>query len=221
MSTTRPRIHTHAEAWDMIPWLVTGNLPPGERAALDEHLRGCETCRCELDAQQQLRDVMRQQDNVDYAPGPSLQKLMWRLDEIAAEPPAAAGAQPAGKAPPARRRHATRWPGWLLGLQAAVIAILAVAVLFQAMERGTPLYRTVTEPRPAGADLRILFVPGTTARQIQLLLDASGTVIVGGPGPAGVYSLALAQGVPRSSASRAAETLRAQPEVLFVEVQPP
>jgi hypothetical protein len=210
-----PRALTHEQAWELIPWIANERIGGDEREAALAHLSECASCRDELDAQQRLRTLMRQPRNIDYSPGPSLQKLLWRLDEVGD----ARNVMPPARAQRARPAH--RWPRWMALAQAAAIAALAVALMFQVLGRSAPAYRTVTEPRPGNAALRIVFAPDTTVRDMQRLLSAAGTLIVDGPSPAGVYSLALPPGAGTEAAERAAEDLRSAPQVLFVEAQPP
>jgi hypothetical protein len=209
-----PRPLSHEQAWALIPWIANESIEGDEREAALAHLSACASCRGELDAQQRLRSLMRQPGSIDYSPGPSLQKLLWRLDEVGD----ARNAMPPREQ---RTRPPHRWPRWIALAQAAAIAALAVALMFQVLGRSAPLYRTVTEPRAGGAALRIVFAPDATARDMQRLLSATGAIIVDGPSPAGVYSLALPRDTDPEGAERAAQRLRAAREVVFVEAQPP
>ncbi len=95
-----------------------GDLPAGERAALEAHLDGCPGCRAEASS---LRDVVRLLGLVDPA----------RIAQPAPQPPAALGERIAtaigGERRSSRRRRQRRRAGLALGAAAAVV--LAILLL--------------------------------------------------------------------------------------------
>jgi RNA polymerase sigma-70 factor (ECF subfamily) len=84
----------------------------------------------------------------------------------------------------------------------------------QPVEASAP-YRTVTESTPEikGAVIHVVFAPDLDAREREEILQEAGLKIVGGPTPAGLYSLALRDGV--ESVRSSLERLRRNPPVRF------
>ena len=73
MKTTHASSRSHAEAFELIPWLVNGKLPQSELEWLNSHLVGCDECRAEVALQRRLRQAIRREEsNVEYAPHASL-----------------------------------------------------------------------------------------------------------------------------------------------------
>src|SRR5215213_8577686 len=72
---------THEEAFDLIPWSITGRIEADDQLRLQRHLVECAACRVELAEQQRVRSAVRREySNIEYAPQASLQKLMARID---------------------------------------------------------------------------------------------------------------------------------------------
>ena len=70
----------HDEVWLLLPWLANGRLAAAEREMADEHVRRCADCERELEVQHLMCSAFTEPDRVTYAPGPSLRKLMDRID---------------------------------------------------------------------------------------------------------------------------------------------
>ena len=70
----------HEEVWLLLPWLANGRLAAAEREMADEHVRRCADCERELEVQHLMCSAFTEPDRVTYAPGPSLRKLMDRID---------------------------------------------------------------------------------------------------------------------------------------------
>src|SRR4051812_33093068 len=87
MSSAHEATECDSESARLLPWHVTGQLTADEAARVEAHVQACAECRAELEQQRELRAVLRGEDRVDYAPQPSLQKLMTRIDELDRELP--------------------------------------------------------------------------------------------------------------------------------------
>ena len=79
---------SHQDAWLSLPWLANGRLSGAERVRVEEHVRDCALCAREVALQQRLCEVLTEPERVTYAPGPSLRKLMNRIDGRAPAAPA-------------------------------------------------------------------------------------------------------------------------------------
>ena len=101
------RASRHEESWLLLPWLANGRLSHAERAALEEHLRECAACTQALAQQRLMCRVLTEPERVTYAPGPSLRKLMERIDGQPSAGPRPVN-PPARPSAPARRRAGAR-----------------------------------------------------------------------------------------------------------------
>jgi hypothetical protein len=208
----------HSEVSALIPWYVNGTIGEPDRRRMEAHLQACVDCRDELAQELRIYRGMTAETGVEYMPAASLKRLQARLDSAGA----AAPAQIAGHAPPARAplRRSMPW----LGVMAASIAVMAVAFSLLAADRwlqfraltGQPDYHTVTtdSPRPPGEVIRAVFAPNITLVEMQSILDEAQLRIVSGPTEAGVYSLAAKSKRPVSSSLA---LLRAHAKVRFAE----
>ena len=104
---------------------VLGQLPEGERAALEAHLEGCPGCRAEAESLRGVAQLMPLADPariVEPAPHPPAQ-LRERIETVI-------GAEQAERAAGERRRRRRRRFGFAFGgiATAAVAAVLAIVV---------------------------------------------------------------------------------------------
>jgi anti-sigma factor RsiW len=215
--------HVHDEISVLIPWYVNGSIGEGDRQRVDGHLTQCAQCREDMALERRVYAGMSVEPGVEYMPAASLKRLQCRLDGLTAALPAEAEAE----ATPAPSVVAGRRTFTWLGVMAASVAIMAVAVSMlaadrwmQSRARAGALYSTVTTSKPRAPDevIRAVFAPTITLVELQAVLEEAGLRIVSGPTEAGVYSLAANSGRP-VSASLA--SLRGQAKVRFAEsIQP-
>jgi len=185
----------HARVQALLPWYVNGRLEDDERVAVESHLALCPRCRAELASER-------------------------RLHAAGLEPEAAASAADRGWAA-LRRRVVTQVQGpaalgwrWVLGLQAALLALLAVALaasLIASRHDDAP-YRALGNGGAGAANTVVMFSPDATEAQIRAALQACGGRFAGGPTATQAYLLAL----PAADAATLAR-LRAQPGVTLAE----
>lgn len=214
----------HSWIRENLPWHLNGTLPAADSSRLKAHLAVCVACRAGLAAERGLQRAIAVEQVVDYAPQASLAKLMQRID-----------------APPPLRwwrrllLHAglsgrTREPGrrspilFVLVAQAAALAVLAVALSYLVLRpssetAGIPAeYRSLSDTPPgppAGPQLMLVFADDLSVAKLRDLLAVVGGRIVGGPGPSGMFRVALeAGGDPEDIAAK----LRAMPGVRYVGV---
>jgi hypothetical protein len=226
---------------ELIAWHVNGTLGPADRAVVDAHTAVCETCRTTLAVERRLVEGMRApRGNIEQSPHAGWQKLLARLD--AEETATALRDREAAKAEvsralghgsitsrepaPARAtRSRVNWPaalGAAVAVQAAAIAVLAVALVRHRQEYEAPRYTTRSEGDPTlaarGPLVRIAFdssVDEVTARGIA---TQAGAQPLAGPSPNNVYTFEFAKGVAAGGAlDQKVDELRRQAHVLLVE----
>lgn len=194
----------HAEAERLLPWLVNGRLDDDERGWVELHVAGCSQCRSEVDALRSLQQSWRQADATRADVGAV--DAGWR--RMRAQLPRPAHASHAAAIPWRQRR--SRWLGWGLAAQAAVIAVLAIALWRQP---SAPAYHTLGATPPASnGNLVVMFDPQLDEARMRGLLRASDARIVDGPNDAGAYVLA----VPQARVTQVRDALRSAPGVMLV-----
>jgi Putative zinc-finger len=227
----------HQEISALIPWYVNASIGDSHRQRVEAHLRCCTECRCELQMQRRVYEVMAVDTGVEYIPTASLKRLQSRLDALdssATNVQSPTESQPAidatmdlGPYTPTRARPARRSIPWT-GLMAASLVVTAVAagvlaasLWTRSQVRVQPAnYYTVTNPvqRAPSEVIRAVFAPTTTVAELQSVLDESQMRIIAGPTEAGVYSLAASSD---RAVSSSLEILRRHSSVRFAEITQP
>jgi hypothetical protein len=228
----RLRHASHRECWDLLPWLVNETLNEAQQRRLESHLAGCADCRREAAEQKFLKEHLRQEDSVLYAPQASLQKLLDRIDE--------AGPLPEVASKPSRRQFGRQFAGSTAAKLLAATVVVGV-VSFVAVEsisswrlvqqRSEPRYSTLTSKPAVSVSVpaaRVVFAPTMSLSQLSELLRTSNAQVVTGPTEAGVYTLvfgsaagngpAIDRQAQEAQVSAAVQVLRRNPNVLFAEV---
>jgi Putative zinc-finger len=231
---------------ELISWHANGTLGPADRALVDAHTAMCDTCRTTLAVERRLVDGMRApRGNVEQSPHAGWQKLVARLDaEEAAmalrereapktEPSAksvgalagtSSNARDASGARPARSR--VNWPaalGAAVAVQAAAIAVLAVALVRHRQTEGEPRFHTVANADPtlaaSGPLVRIAFDPSVDEKSARAVAAQAGAQrILAGPSPDNVYTFEFRDDAAAEGAlDRKVSELRRQAHVLLVE----
>jgi len=204
----------HEESWLLLPWLANGRLSHAERAAVEEHLRECAACMQELARQRLMCRVLTEPQRVTYAPGPSLRKLMERID---GQP--SAGPRPVN---PTARPSAPDRPGAVSALAAAwrppglawaatfVLAVGLAAFAPTAYRWSQPRYVSLTSaPRGTPGVLHIAFDRSLPIGEMEEMLRAAGARVVEGPGTTGIFGVA-----PVAAARGSAQSGEVSPQML-------
>lgn len=222
-------LQEHRDISAMLPWYVNDTISESERQRVDSHLEACANCREDLAQELRLIQGMNVETPIEYMPAASLKRLHARLDgisdtetPIAAGQPAESDSSGAGDGRAAVGSRSRRPVAWM-GLMAASVAVMAVALSLLAADRwvqfrarSAPDYYTVTTPtlRAPEVVIRAVFAPTLTLVELKSLLDEAQLRIVSGPSEAGVYSLAANSRRPVDSSLA---LLRAHSEVRFAE----
>jgi hypothetical protein len=205
----------------LLPWFVTARLEPAEAARVESHLLSCAACRRDVEQQRTLGTWIRGDSRDEpTAWQPSFEKLMSRID--ATERAMQSPALPAGAVPVTHRARVPRWLVAAVVLQAIGLGILGSVLWQRSDETLAAQYRTLSSPPVAPGtfrpQIRVVFAPATTVREVADVLGTIGARIVDGPSPSGAYSLALSR--PRPSADLVGTSiarLRADSRVVFAE----
>jgi hypothetical protein len=224
MSGTAPL--RHEECWLLLPWLANGRLPAAERVRVDAHLHECAECQHELAWQRRACEALAEPDRVTYAPGPSLRKLMRRIDARGE----AAQRRPARRTANLSAAHAAwRPPG--LAWAASFAGVVALGLLAPVAYRWSePLYSTHTASMTTTPNvLHVAFERSLPVGDVEELLQSAGARVVEGPGSTGIFGVApvaapVSQAVDARGVSQElralATRLRSDPRVRWVEPLP-
>ncbi|HTU67440.1 MAG TPA: zf-HC2 domain-containing protein [Steroidobacteraceae bacterium] len=227
---------THAEAWDLIPWLANGRLAAGDREWVEAHVAGCAECRAELAAQ---RTVVASMSADDAAGGSghdeqkSFNKLWARIEaaESATSPQTlgvTSGAAQGAAGNGAGGSRTSRTVRWLAA--AVVVQAIGLGVLGFSAARGDSMranaarpgeFVTVADaqPRLDAPAVRLVFAPQASIETINTLLTHQGLSLVSGPGAQGNYTAILSPDAVASGASAetVAQVISKDPNVSFAQ----
>ncbi|MGH8265922.1 MAG: zf-HC2 domain-containing protein, partial [Steroidobacteraceae bacterium] len=205
--------YPHQESWLLLPWLANGRLDPLQRLRVEQHVRGCSRCAREVELQRLICRTLTEPERVTHAPGPSLRKLLLRID-----------ARPAPSRPAHARASAWR-PAWRPpGLAWAATFVLAVGLLTTLATTvyrwSQPLYVTHTDAAPASpAVLHVAFDRSLTLGEVHEVLQSAGGRVVEGPDSTGIFSVAPVAAPTAAVRADAASRLRSLAERLRADVR--
>ena len=226
------------ESARLLPWYVCGRLSAADIERVSNHLQHCAICRSDVAHERAVREILKADAPVEYAPQAGLAKILSRIDEFGRDaplatehPPAAVLAQeakPAVAVPGTRRRFgAVRWLVAAVVVQAVALGWLGATLRDRAASAQPGSYQTLsTDPSfstdakaaASGPHIRAVFAPVMTLGELKSLLAANGLVVIRGPSDAGAYTLAAADArIGAGVIERAVAALRSDARVLFVE----
>lgn len=195
----------HQETQSLLPWYVTGRLAPEERARVEAHLSGCETCQVQLETERRLHAGIADLP-LDVEQGwASMSRLLERER----------GLGPAARRGPFARVRLrlsaqSPWLGWAVAAQIGVLSILGAFVVTREPASQPARYHALgAAPEPAAADAVVIFKPEVPEHRLRELLQSSHARLVGGPTEAGAYVLH----VPPAERTADLAWLRDRPEV--------
>jgi putative zinc finger protein len=239
MSHTESHLPNCEAIAELLPWHANGTLGAVDRANVDAHVAACYACRTTLAVERRIVEAIRApRDNVEQSPHAGWQKLAARIDgevtaEHAVEPAGGSleGANPDSAEPVSIASHAVarrriNWPavlGLAVAVQAAAIAVLAIALVrHRQAELLAPNYRVTANADPTlaanGPLVRIAFDRSVDEGAARTVAQAVSGRILAGPSPDNVYTFEFR---PGSAAARAVDEkvswLRRQAHVQLVE----
>lgn len=205
---------------DLAPWHVNGTLSEADRRWVDDYVRDHPGAAAQLGWYASLQERIRA-DAPDVSPDIGLDRLLDRvriekqrqrararesfLDRVLAP----ARAMVAGLT----LRPVLAYAGAaLLVLQAGVIGTLVLEQMDA--ERQFSEYRSMATAQAVGPVLLVTFRGDARESDLRHALVGIAGTIVGGPGQLGQYVIS----VPAERIERAAETLRADPSVVAVDI---
>jgi hypothetical protein len=205
----------HQQILEALPFYLNGTLNAQESAPVAEHLKGCVACRTELDRCRELSAVARTGE--EWSPSPrdwaAMAAKLTASTASARNPLRDLFAKVRGwfEVTPVPMR-------WAFALQGALVLALAGSLLLR--PGGPAVYETLSNPeRVAPSDrarLHLVFAEDATEPQMRALLQEMKAVIVSGPSPTGVYTVALPFAASdRKQLDEAAARAKANPKVRF------
>ena len=194
------RDEPHDALAELLPWYVTGQLPPDEAARVAAHVASCAECQAEVAFQQRLEaEVARLPLDVERGWADMRSRIEANDD---------------APLPAPRRSGRTAWIGWGVAATFAVVAGASWLPQIVPTRTAAPEYAALGQ---AAADqsgnVVVVFHPDTTERQLRAVLKAGDARIVDGPTAAGGYVLR----VPTAQKDAALAALRAQDRVVLAE----
>lgn len=179
--------YEHRQVWDLIPWVLNNTANDEERREVEQHVERCSDCRDEFEFQRLLQARVSRGDGLQGNPRPALDRLWARIDDTVL-PAAAAWQRPAGSS------WLVRGLALAVLLEAIGLGAAGTALWTPATQQPAASYQTLTAPAAElpGASIRIVFAPSLSLAQVAAILQPLQLQIVGGPGPAGSFSLASA-----------------------------
>lgn len=218
-----PRIpDTHAEAWDLLPWLANGRIAAADREWVEAHVQACAECRAELSAQRMLSGNLREAGAVPAASTTEEQRSFDKLwARIEAAESATAGTQAVESAAPRRASRPVRWLAAAVIVQGIGLALFGIHAL-RTPDTGKTGFVTVTSEAPKRSNVpmvSLVFAPEASIDTINTLLTHQGLSIVSGPGLSGNFTAALSADAVASGASAesVAAVVSKDPNVTFAQ----
>lgn len=210
---------THAEAWDLLPFLANGRIAAGDREWVEAHATGCADCRAELAAQRDVAARMSAAETVPVSAADeqkSFDKLWARVEAFESAPVAIAAGSDVSPRP---RSRAVRWLAAAVVVQAIGLGIIG----FNALRGGEPAadYVTVADPetRLIQPAVRLVFAPQASMETVNTLLAHQGLTLVSGPGAQGNFTAVLSPDAVAAGASAesVARVMSQDPNVSFAQ----
>jgi hypothetical protein len=209
----------HRSAQELLAWYATDRLDADERAAVAAHLEECAACRDDLQVERRLAAAVAQMALPCDPRWTQFRRMLTEKMRAPAIRPhrrlrSKLGQQGRMGRPGSPGNQA--WLGWLLAGQAAIAALVVMALAPRsppATEVGAP-YRTLGSAAvaPSGNAI-VIFRPDTTEAALRATLVNADARLVDGPTASGAYVLNIA---PAARDARIAE-LRRQPAVVLAQ----
>jgi anti-sigma factor RsiW len=199
----------HDQVNALLPWYVTDRLDEDDRARVEAHLAGCQTCQADLVAERRLKSLIHETAAGRTDADAGFARLMAEID-----------AEPRGAGTTARRSVVRQWqtsPGWMRWAVAAQLLLLVgggVALGVAVTPRAGPQYHALSAPaQPRPGNVVVVFRPDAKESEIRSALRTGHARLVDGPTAADAYVLS----VPVNERGAALQALRADTVVVVAE----
>ncbi len=210
------------ESARLLPWYVAGRLAPPDFERVSSHLEHCAICRTDVAHERAVRELIKADTSVEFAPQTGLAKTLLRIDELSHDASNAAAPSRGPSAAGRRRVGALQWLTAAVILQTVALGWLGASMRHRpASGAGDAPYETLSADRlpiSPGPHIRVLFAPTMTLEELKSLLAANSLTVIRGPSDVGAYTLApLDQHLTGALLAPTISTLRGDSRVLFVE----
>jgi anti-sigma factor RsiW len=165
----------HHVVQSLLPWYANGTLEPAEADRVRAHLAECERCQADAQWQDRLREGAAVQDLVLRSSVNQQWAALYR--RITAHEP-----QPSPLPKAIAAWFRSRWMPLAIGVEGAMVLVLAVALAWVGALPREEAYRTLgAAPVAATANALVVFRPNATEAEIRRVLRANRALLVGGP----------------------------------------
>lgn len=201
----------HAQAQELLPWLVNDTLAADERRLVDAHARSCVVCRRELVELERLRKSIAESADPAGVPAPDMRRINARIDALVEKESRIAQLL-------ARLRDGFASP-WRLAFAAQSVLLVALLTVLLWPQPAPDEFTTLTTPQalPAGSYLRVVFDPDLDAAATARLIDGLAVAIVEGPSARGVAMLRITAPAGGADPDALAAALLDRPGILFAQ----
>lgn len=217
--TNKADYELHQRCWELLPWYHNGTLEADQHSMVEQHIKGCLSCRRELEQAAHLSLGLRHADDLGISAQQGLARqmariraaekdsggLLQRLQQWFAEQmDMLANSQPMVKG--------------ALAAQAFVIALGVGFFVWTGDSGQQPGFSTLSNPEAVidsnAALYRIVFTPEASEQSIRNTLLPLSASIVDGPSARGAYTLAVDSQQP---ADQVLQQLRGNANVRMAE----
>jgi len=210
------------ESARLLPWYVAGRLSPADFERVSSHLEHCAICRADLEHERAVRQLMKADTPVEFAPQTGLAKTLLRIDELSHDASDSVVPRRTPSAAGRRRAGALQWLTAAVILQTVALGWLGASMRHRpASGANDAPYETLSAvrlPTSPGPHIRVLFAPTMTLAELKSLLAVNALTIIRGPSDVGAYTLApLDQHLTGALLVPVISALRGDARVLFVE----
>lgn len=227
----------HEQISMLLPWYLNQTLDPAERQQVENHIRGCLSCRRELVHLRRLAAAVKQTSDLDTAAMASFESVQAKfqmarqpaepsdVNQPDARPEKRDNRMPSLSANATRRRQPIRAFIHNQGMGLAIAASILLAIVPFTIRHGlkTPAtdgYYTLSDAKPessAGVELRVVFSKSISSSDIDDILGKINGQRVDGPNSVGAYTIRLDSATGSPDIGAAIGFLRSQQVVMLAE----
>jgi Putative zinc-finger len=213
--------NNHREVWELLPWYANGTLGLEEANKVEYHLAHCTACQSELTrCEAEYGAVSTRRDDLWTPSREHFAKVLANVEAFEARHEAKSGWFDALASYFPWLKSTPQPARWALAFQGALVVALASVLLLRALAP-VETYQTLSKPGEErlahGPQLRLVFHPDVTERELRTLLADLHASIVQGPSSVGAYTVELASEASDAKLKQTLAKLRADPSVRLAE----